>query len=81
MRVNFPADLNSRVALSMVRCDLPSRVAISGIESSGISFNKARTFPDIFPDIFPDTFPDTFPKRLAESAPLRLKSISSRVWS
>jgi hypothetical protein len=25
-------------------------VAISGIESSGDSFNKSRTFPDTFPD-------------------------------
>lgn len=54
MRANFPVDLNSRIARSTVRSDFPSRVAISGIESSGISLSKSRTFPDVFPDIFPE---------------------------
>ena len=49
MRVNLAADLNSRVARSMVRSDFPSRVAISGIESSGVSLSKCRAFPDVFP--------------------------------
>jgi hypothetical protein len=33
----------------MVRSDFPSRVAISGIESSGASFCRSRTFPDVLP--------------------------------
>ena len=49
IRVNFPVDLNSCVARSMVRSDFPSRVAISGIESSGASFSRSRTFPDVLP--------------------------------
>ena len=53
IRVNFPVDLNSCVARSMVRSDFPSRVAISGIESSGASFSRSRTFPDVFPDVLP----------------------------
>ena len=78
-RVNLPADLNSRVARSMVRSDFPSRVATSGIESSGFSLSNCRTFPDVFPDVFPDITPDIFLNRLAESLPSRLKSISNRV--
>jgi hypothetical protein len=43
MRVDFPADLSSRVARSRVRTDFPSRAAISGIESSGVSLSRCRT--------------------------------------
>ena len=59
----------------MVRSDFPSRVAISGIESSGASFSRSRTFPDVFPDIFPDVLPKRLRRIVLPNVAFQFKGI------